>query len=227
MNTLAAILWKDIINELRTKEIIFSMAAFSVVLVVIFNFSLVINKDNISHLVPSLLWISIIFVGTLGLSRTFAIEKENSAITGILISPVDRSMLYFAKVLSNLLYIIVIQLLLLFLFIVLFNINLKGNTMLLIVVMLLGAGPVEIGRSWSIWCGVVIDMRYIANDPIVDLAFHDHHEINYILTVSLVLTENVPGVVNIVGLPGEPNFNINVIFAILCIIIARRVVGRN
>ena len=139
MNTLAAILWKDIINELRTKEIIFSMAAFSVVLVVIFNFSLVINKDNISHLVPSLLWISIIFVGTLGLSRTFAIEKENSAITGILISPVDRSMLYFAKVLSNLLYIIVIQLLLLFLFIVLFNINLKGNTMLLIVVMLLGA----------------------------------------------------------------------------------------
>ena len=93
--------------------------------------------------------------------------------------------------------------------------------------MLLGAGPVEIGRSWSIWCGVVIDMRYIANDPNVDLAFHDHHEINYILTVSLVLTENVPGVVNIVGLPGEPNFNINVIFAILCIIIARRVVGRN
>ena len=40
MNTLAAILWKDIINELRTKEIVLSMAAFSVVLVVIFNFSL-------------------------------------------------------------------------------------------------------------------------------------------------------------------------------------------
>ena len=139
MNTLAAVLWKDIINELRTKEIVLSMAAFSVVLVVIFNFSLVINKDNIAQLVPSLLWISIIFVGTLGLSRTFAIEKENSAITGILISPIDRSMLYFAKVVSNLLYVLIVQFLLLFLFLFMFNINLTGNILMLIIVMVLGA----------------------------------------------------------------------------------------
>ncbi len=139
MNTFTAILWKDIINELRTKEIVLSMAAFSVVLVVIFNFSLVINKDNISYLVPSLLWISIIFVGTLGLSRTFAIEKENSAITGVLLSPIDRSVLYLSKVISNLLYILIIQFLLLFLFLFLFNINLDINLKLLIIVMVLGA----------------------------------------------------------------------------------------
>ncbi len=139
MNTLAAILWKDIINELRTKEIVLSMAAFSIVLVVIFNFSLVINNDNIGYLVPSLLWISIIFVGTLGLSRTFAIEKENSAITGILLSPIDRSMLYLSKVISNLIYILITQFLLLFLFLVLFNININGEIGLLILVMILGA----------------------------------------------------------------------------------------
>ncbi len=139
MNTIAAILWKDIINELRTKEIVLSMAAFSIVLVVIFNFSLVINNENISYLVPSLLWISIIFVGTLGLSRTFAIEKENSAITGILLSPIDRSMLYLSKVISNLIYILITQFLLLFLFVVLFNININGEIGLLIIVMILGA----------------------------------------------------------------------------------------
>ena len=139
MNTFAAILWKDILNELRTKEIVLSMAAFSIVLVLIFNFSLVINKDNIVYLVPSLLWISTIFVGTLGLSRTFAIEKENSAITGILLSPVDRSVLYLSKVVSNLLYIVIIQGLLLFLFLIMFNMNLDFNLFLLISVMLLGA----------------------------------------------------------------------------------------
>jgi len=139
MNTIAAILWKDIINELRTKEVLLSMAAFSVVLVVIFNFSLKINKDNISSLAPSLLWISIIFVGTLGLSRTFAIEKENSAITGILLSPVDRSILYLSKVISNLLYILIIQFILLFLFVVLFNINISGGLGSLILIMFLGA----------------------------------------------------------------------------------------
>lgn len=139
MNSFAAILWKDILNELRTKEIVLSMAAFSIVLIVIFNFSLVINKDNIGYLVPSLLWISTIFVGTLGLSRTFAMEKENSAITGILLSPVDRSVLYLSKVVSNLLYILIIQALLLFLFLVMFNMNLDFNLLLLITVMLLGA----------------------------------------------------------------------------------------
>ncbi len=139
MNTFAAILWKDILNEHRTKEIVLSMAAFSIVLVVIFNFSLIINKDNIGYLVPSLLWISTIFVGTLGLSRTFAIEKENSAITGILLSPVDRSVLYLSKVVSNLLYIVIIQALLLFLFLIMFNMNFDFNLFLLIVVMLLGA----------------------------------------------------------------------------------------
>jgi len=150
MNTLTTILWKDIINELRTKEILLSMAAFSIVLVVIFNFSLVISKDNIGYLVPSLLWISIIFVGTLGLSRTFAIEKENSAIIGILLCPVDRSMIYLSKVISNFLYVFITQIILLFLFLVLFNINLNGELGLLLIVMILGAiGFSSLGTLFS------------------------------------------------------------------------------
>ena len=150
MNTLTTILWKDIINELRTKEIMISMGAFSIVIVVIFNFSLVISKNNIGYLVPSLLWISIIFVGTLGLSRTFAIEKENSAITGILLCPVDRSILYLSKVISNFIYVFITQILLLLLFLVLFNINLNGELGLLLIVMILGAlGFSSLGTLFS------------------------------------------------------------------------------
>ena len=92
MNSIKTILWKDIISEFRTKELLSSMGAFSIVIIVIFNFSITITRENSAFIIPPLLWISIIFIGTLGLSRSFAIEKENSAITGILLSPVDRSL---------------------------------------------------------------------------------------------------------------------------------------
>lgn len=57
--------------------------------------------------------------------------------------------------------------------------------------------------------------RLIGNDPNVDPAFPDHHERNYILTVAVILTESVPGIVNINGLAGGENFNANVIYAIM------------
>ena len=150
MNSIKTILWKDIVSELRTKELLSSMAAFSIVLIVLFNFSLTITSENAPFIVPPLLWISIVFIGTLGLSRSFAIEKENSAITGILLSPVDRSLLYFAKVISNFLYIFVIQVLLTALFILLFNISLKGSFVNLLVVFIIGGiGFSSLGTLFS------------------------------------------------------------------------------
>ena len=150
MNSIKTILWKDIISELRTRELLSSMAAFSIVLIVLFHFSLTITSENASFIVPPLLWISIIFIGTLGLSRSFAIEKENSAITGVLLSPVDRSLLYFAKVISNFLYIFIVQLILTTLFILLFNINIKGGFINLLIVFIAGGiGFSSLGTLFS------------------------------------------------------------------------------
>jgi len=150
MNTITTILWKDIVSELRTKEMLFSMVAFSIVVVVLFSFSIDITNNNAAFLVPSLLWVSTIFVGTLGLSRSFAMEKENGAIIGVLLSPIDRSSLYFAKVLSNFIYIFIIQLLFTVLFILLFNINIKGSLLdLLLVFVLGGMGFSSLGTLFS------------------------------------------------------------------------------
>lgn len=150
MDTIITMLWKDIVSELRTKEMLFSMVAFSIVVVVLFSFSIDVTNKNAAFLVPSLLWVSIIFVGTLGLSRSFAMEKENGAIIGVLLSPIDRSSLYFAKVLSNFLYIFIIQLLFTVLFILLFNINIKGSLLdLLLVFVLGGIGFSSLGTLFS------------------------------------------------------------------------------
>lgn len=150
MNSIKTIIWKDIVSEFRTKDMLFSMAAFSVVVAVLFSFSLEVTNKNAVFLVPSLFWVSTIFVGTLGLGRSFAAERENGAIIGVLLSPVDRSLLYFAKVLSNFFYVFIIQLLLLALFILLFSIKVKGGLLdLLLAFVLGGMGFSSLGTLFS------------------------------------------------------------------------------
>ena len=150
MNGLKAILWKDIVREIRTRELLSSTAAFSIVLVVLFNFSINITSENAGFIIPSLYWISILFVGTLGLSRSFAVEKENSAITGILLSPVDRSLIYISKVTGNLIFIVLLQLFLILLFFFLFNVNFTGSILHLLVIVLLGGfGLSAVGTLFS------------------------------------------------------------------------------
>lgn len=150
MNSIKTIIWKDIVSEFRTKDMLFSMAAFSVVVAVLFSFSLEVTNKNAAFLVPSLFWVSTIFVGTLGLGRSFAAERENGAIIGVLLSPVDRSLLYFAKVLSNFFYVFIIQLLLLALFILLFSIKVKGGLLdLLLAFVLGGMGFSSLGTLFS------------------------------------------------------------------------------
>lgn len=150
MNSIKTIIWKDIVSELRTKEMLFSMAAFAVVVAVLFSFSLEVTNENAAFLVPSLFWVSTIFVGTLGLGRSFAAERENGAIIGVLLSPVDRSLLYFAKVLSNFFYVFIIQLLLLALFILLFSMKVKGGLLdLLLAFVLGGLGFSSLGTLFS------------------------------------------------------------------------------
>ncbi len=126
------------------------MGAFSVVITVLFSFSLTVTRENAVFIVPSLLWVSTIFVGTLGLGRAFAMEKENSAFTGILLSPVDRSLLYFAKVLSNFLYVFIIQLLLTLFFVLFFNMEIKGSFLNLLIAFILGGiGFSSLGTLFS------------------------------------------------------------------------------
>ena len=43
----------------------------------------------------------------------------------------------------------------------------------------------------------------------------NHHERNYILTVATILAFGINGIVNITGLPGEDDFDVNVLLAIM------------
>ena len=129
----AAIVWKDIRAELRTKDIFSSMFVFALLAVIIFNFAFELRVPKMSMVVPGIVWVAITFAGILGLNRAFVIEQDKGSFAGLLLAPVDRSAIYFGKMLGNLLFILAVEAVLLPLVLVLFNISLLSWQHLLVI----------------------------------------------------------------------------------------------
>lgn len=121
MEKILAIMEKDLVYELRTKEIISSTLVFSLLALVIFNFAFELRVENVVAVAPGVLWVAFAFGGVLGLGRTFAMEKDKGTLEGILLAPLDRGSIYLAKLMSNLAYILVVEAVTLPVFAVFFN----------------------------------------------------------------------------------------------------------
>jgi heme exporter protein B len=96
-----AIARKDLLLELRTRERLVSMLVFAVLVAVVFSFALD-PTIRTRGLLGAMLWVTILFAGMLGLGRSFSLEREQDALTGVLLAPVDRGALYLGKFLANL-----------------------------------------------------------------------------------------------------------------------------
>ena len=99
------------------------MLIFAALLLVIFNFTLGSDPAIAADLAPGILWASVIFMGTLGLNRSFAAEKEHRGLQGLMMAPIDRSAIYFAKLAANTILMIAVEIVLIPLFVIFFNLD--------------------------------------------------------------------------------------------------------
>ncbi len=95
---------KDVKVELRSKERLYSMLTFSILVMVIFNFAFDPGAEYISEVAPGILWVALIFSATLGLNKTFAGEKEQDCLQGLMLAPMDRSGIYVGKIAGNMIF---------------------------------------------------------------------------------------------------------------------------
>src|SRR5665811_2016834 len=86
-----AIAWKDILAELRAREMVLSMFLFGFLVILIFNFGIEPGLREMNLVRPGVFWSAFIFAGMLGLNRSFAGEKENDCLPGLLLCPVDSA----------------------------------------------------------------------------------------------------------------------------------------
>lgn len=116
-----AIVAKDIATELRTKEMVSAMFVFSLLVILIFNFAFDLRAENQQAVAPGVLWVAIAFAGMLGLNRSFVLERDRGVLDGLLLAPIDRSAIYFGKMIGNVLFIGVVEIIVLPVFMILFN----------------------------------------------------------------------------------------------------------
>jgi len=96
---------KDLRLELRTRERAVTMFTFAVLVAIVFGFSLDPGVE-VRLMAGSMIWVTVLFAGMLGLGRSFALEREQEALVGILLTPIDRGALYLGKFLANLLLLL-------------------------------------------------------------------------------------------------------------------------
>jgi heme exporter protein B len=104
-----AILRKDLAIELKTRQAVPAMALFSITVFVLFHFGL--DQNEVEGATASgVLWVTLLLATVLAVNRLFAAERDDGALDGILLAPIDRTSIYVAKAAALFLYLVLLEL---------------------------------------------------------------------------------------------------------------------
>jgi len=162
-----AVLAKDLLVELRTREVLYAMGLFAALVVVIFAFSFAATDEALAEVGPGIPWVALTFAGTLGLARTSAREGEGDCLTGLLVSPAPRSAVFLGKALANAAFMLALEALLVPLCILLFRLDFSpapGTQILLFVL-----GTVGFAALGTVFSAMLLQSRL--RDVLLPLVF--------------------------------------------------------
>ena len=148
------LLGKDLRQEFRTKDMLTSMGIYALLVLVVYGAALAQTSRELDILYMSggLLWALIVFTSLLGLNRSFSHEKEQGCLEGILLVPLDRSVVFLAKAMSNLLFLLAVEIIAvpLFCFFFMTTVSLSESFWLIVVPLLVGTvGVAGVGTLLS------------------------------------------------------------------------------
>jgi heme exporter protein CcmB len=93
---------KDLTIEVRSREIIYTTLFFAISCVLVFAMSFVREGRAIEDAAAGILWIAVIFAGTLALGRTFERERQTETLRALMLAPAERPAIYLGKLLGML-----------------------------------------------------------------------------------------------------------------------------
>jgi heme exporter protein CcmB len=133
----ATLAWKDLLVELRTREIVYSMTLFAVLVVLVFSFAFVRQGQASPEVVPGILWASLALAGTIGLGRAFDREREGDTLRALLLAPVSRASLFVGKAVAIAVYMLAMEVVTTPLVALLFHVDLRPAALLVAPLLLL------------------------------------------------------------------------------------------
>ncbi len=128
---ISMIIWKDLLTEIRTKELFGGMLIFAVLTIITFNFAFDMTGTGKEASGAGAMWVAFNFAGFLGLGRSISLERDKGSFDGLLLCPVDRGTIFLGKFIGNLLFISLVELISVPIFAALFDLNVFQPLLLL------------------------------------------------------------------------------------------------
>ena len=153
-----AIAAKDLRVELRSRTALVSALGFAAMVLVIFNFARDSAAVSREAMAPSVLWITFTFSAVIALNRSFALERENAALDGLLLAPVSRTAIFLGKYFANLAFVFTIEAVALPLFLLFFGVSIGGVVSgIILTAVLATAGFVAVG---TVFAAIAVRTRF-------------------------------------------------------------------
>ncbi|HEY7065645.1 MAG TPA: heme exporter protein CcmB [Chloroflexota bacterium] len=158
-----ALVGKDLRLESRRRETIAGVLVFVLLVLTLFLFALDLSPEEVHRLAPGVLWITLLFAGLLALGRTFALERDQATLDGLLLAPLDRSALYLAKVIATVAFMALVEIVALPIFAAVFDAPLLAPGVLLTVAL----GTVGFAAAGTLFAALAAQTR--ARDVLLPL----------------------------------------------------------
>lgn len=137
---------KDLLSELKTKQILVTQIIFAGLVIVVFSFAFDPANNTTKAVIPGIIWVIIVFAGILGLNRSFISEQRNDTIQGLLVAPMEAASIFLGKFIANFTMILIVELVSIPFLFLLFDFKMLGSVGDFILVIFVGSfGFISIG----------------------------------------------------------------------------------
>ncbi|MFQ5933797.1 MAG: heme exporter protein CcmB [Dehalococcoidia bacterium] len=146
---IGAIVWKDLLVEVRGKEIVLSVSFFALLMVFTFNFAFKPGSIETELITSGVLWFTFLFAAMLSFQRVINTEQENNCLEGLMLCPHGRDVIFLSKLASSFLFVLLVEAISLPIFTVVFNLPVLP-LQLLVIIPLATLGIAVIGTLLSV-----------------------------------------------------------------------------
>lgn len=145
-----AIVWKDFTAERRTKANFNAVVFMAVLTLLMFGFALGPDTETLKNVAGGVLWLTILFSGVLSFNRSYEQELEGGVLDALLLYPGERRSIFIGKLIANLAFVLLVELVMVPLATVLYDLNLMTVLWPLAGVLILGTiGFVTLGTFYA------------------------------------------------------------------------------
>ncbi len=129
---------KDLRIEAKGRHTLGLIIMLGILIIVVLGMGLGAGAPLRGFKATAILWVAYLFGGVLCFEKTMAVERNDEALAGLLLGPVDRGVIYAGKLITNLILMMVLALVVTPVAILLFRFDLSGHFLGFSIVMILG-----------------------------------------------------------------------------------------